>query len=140
MTAPNRRMAEHHRNPTDWKTMSSDDTDSSGIDSLTCDMKNFADDGKADLKFSAATLDKYLNILGTYRDALKSEKGKLDGLTAMDNVGTLDSAIQTKNNLQDDITGPDGLQASLTKYLTYLDDFEQAMRAASKRLLDADAG
>jgi hypothetical protein len=116
------------------------DSDSSGIDSLTCDMRNFANNGKADLKFSTATLDKYLGILATYRDALKSERDKLDGLTTLKNVGTLDSAIQTKKNLQDDMNGSDGIQDSLTQYLTYLDDFEQAMRAASKRLLDADAG
>jgi hypothetical protein len=115
-------------------------SDSSGIDSLTCDMRNFANNGKADLKFSTATLDKYLGILATYRDALKSERDKLDGLTTLKNVGTLDSAIQTKKNLQDDMNGSDGIQDSLTQYLTYLDDFEQAMRAASKRLIDADAG
>jgi hypothetical protein len=115
-------------------------SDSSGIDSLTCDMRNFANNGKADLKFSTATLDKYLGILATYRDALKSERDKLDGLTTLKNVGTLDSAIQTKKNLQDDMNGSNGIQDSLTQYLTYLDDFEQAMRAASKRLIDADAG
>src|ERR1700733_5145166 len=99
------------------------------IDSLTSDMKNFKN-GPADLKLSAETRDQYLAILATYRNSLNDERGKMKQLETLGNVGTLASARQTKNNLQTDITGAQGIQQSVTKYLEYLDDFDAAIKAA----------
>ena len=106
------------------------------IDSLTSDMKNFKN-GPADLKLSAETRDQYLAILATYRNSLNDESGKMKHLETLGNVGTLASASQTKNNLQTDVTGAQGIQQSVTKYLEYLDDFDAAIKAACDRLLHA---
>ena len=106
------------------------------IDSLTSDMKNFKN-GPADLKLSAETRDQYLAILATYRSSLNDESRKMKQLETLGNVGTLASARQTKNNLQTDVTGAQGIQQSVTKYLEYLDDFDAAIKAACDRLLHA---
>lgn len=111
-------------------------SDPSSIDSLTSDMKNFKN-GPADLKLSAETRDQYLAILATYRNSLNDQSGKMKQLETLGNVGTLASASQTKENLQTDVTGAQGIQQSVTKYLEYLDDFEAAIKAACDRLLHA---
>jgi len=111
-------------------------SDPSSIDSLTSDMKKFKN-GPADLKFSTETRDKYLAILATYRNSLQDESGKMSQLETLGNVGTLASASQTKGNLQSDVTGAQGIQQSITKYLEYLDEFEAAIKAACDRLLQA---
>jgi len=111
-------------------------SDPSEIDSLTNDMKNFKN-GPVDLKLSPATRDKYLAIITTFRDSLAGERDKMSQLETLGNVGTLDSAAQTKKNLENDVTGPQGIEDSVTKYLNYLDEFEQAVKEACNRLLDA---
>ena len=112
-------------------------SDPSPIDSLTSDMKKFKN-GPADLKFSAETRDQYLAILATYRNSLHDESGKMNQLDTLGNVGTLASASQTKENLQTDVTGAQGIQHTIAKYLEYLDEFELAIKAACDRMLQAE--
>lgn len=111
-------------------------SDPTSIDALTTAMKKF-EKGPADLKLSEATRDQYLAILATFRKSLQDERDKMNKLETLGNVGTLASANQTKKNLQTDVTGVQGIQHSVTKYLGYLDEFERAIKAACDRLLQA---
>ena len=132
------------QNLTDWEIMSTDQPpnndpcdkdDSSWIDSLTGDMKNINKTHSADITFSTATRDQYLSILATYRSSLNDQLQKIKQLETLGNVGTLDSANQTKDNLQTDVTGNKGIEEFVNKYLDYLDEFEQSIKTAADRLI-----
>jgi hypothetical protein len=114
---------------------SSSDSDLSPIDSLTDGLKQLKDNGKADVKLSAETRDKYLKLISTFKDALQAERKKMNGLEAIGNVGLFQSANQTKRNLQIDVIGVQGIQQSTDKYLDYLDTFADTVKKAADRLL-----
>jgi len=49
----------------------------------------------------------------------------------------LGSAVQTKNNLNLDVTGLDGIEQAVDQYLNYLDEFETTVKKASDRLIQS---
>jgi hypothetical protein len=53
------------------------------------------------------------------------------------NPGSLGSAVQTKNNLNLDVTGLDGIEQAVDQYLNYLDEFETTVKKASDRLIQS---
>lgn len=110
-------------------------TGGASIDDLTNGLKQLQKSGKSDLKLSTATKQKYLTLIGTFRTAIQAERKKMDGLETLNNVGSLGSANQTKNNLDLDVTGLTGIQQSVDKYLSYLDTFETTVKKAADRLI-----
>jgi hypothetical protein len=113
----------------------SSNTDLAPIDGLTDSLNDLKDNGKADVKLSAETRDKYLKLISTFRDALQAQRKNMNGLEAIGNVGLFESANQTKRNLQIDVTGIEGIQQSTDKYLDYLDAFADTVKKAADRLL-----
>jgi hypothetical protein len=116
---------------------SSGSTGPSGTDisSLNSGLKQLQNSGPADLKLSTDTQNAYLNIVKTFRDALNNELTTITKLGGLGSPGSLGSANQTKNNLELDISGLGGIQASINQYLSYLDQFSATVKAAGNRLI-----
>jgi hypothetical protein len=104
----------------------------SPTDSLTNNLNELKDHGSADVKLSPATRDKYLKIISGFRTGLATQRTQMDRLTHYGNVGTLVSALQTKDNLLLDVTNA---QIAMDKYLKYLDVFEDTVKKAADRLM-----
>jgi hypothetical protein len=109
------------------------------IDDLTNGMKQLTKSGAGkDLQLSAAAQQNYTNLISTYRTALNAQRTKAAGLANYGNVGGFFSAQQTKFQLTYDVTGPDGVLATLDKYMSYLDEFEKTVNAAFSRMQAED--
>lgn len=109
-------------------------TSGTDISSLNSGLKDLQKSGPADVKLSTQTRDAYLNIVQTFHDALNTQLTNIKNLPALGDPGTLASAIQTKNNLELDISGLDGIEQSVNQYLSYLDQFSATVKAACDRL------
>jgi hypothetical protein len=102
---------------------------------LTDGLKDIQKNGKADLKLSSATRDKYLSIISNFRSALQAQQKAIAGLPGLGFPGELASAGQTKQNLELDVTGLTGIEPAVNKYLDYLDEFEKTVKAAADKLI-----
>jgi hypothetical protein len=100
-------------------------------------LKGLQQSGPADLKLSTSTRDAYLHIVSTFQTALKEQLKTINGLSSLGSPGTLPSASQTKNNLELDISGLDGIEQSINQYLSYLDQFSATVKAACNRLIQS---
>jgi hypothetical protein len=107
----------------------------SDISSLSSGLKQIQNSGPADLKLSTETQKAYLQIVKTFHDALNTQLTTLKNLGSLGSPGSLGSANQTKNNLELDISGLDGIQQSINQYLSYLDQFSATVKAAGDRLI-----
>jgi hypothetical protein len=105
------------------------------MDQLTSNIDQLKDSGSADVKLSPTTRDQYLKLINDYRSALKAESDKMVGLVSLGNPGTFGSANQTRNNLQDDVTGLGGIQRTMGKHLDYLDEFSDTVKKTADRLI-----
>jgi hypothetical protein len=105
------------------------------IDDYTKNIKALHDKGEADLKLSPETRDEYLRVIKDFRAALQAERTNMNGLELLGNVGGYRSANQTKSNLELNVTGLGGIEDTINKYLTYLDEFESTVKKAADRLL-----
>jgi hypothetical protein len=110
-------------------------TSGSDISSLSSGLKQLQNSGPADLKLSSATQTDYLNIIKAFHTALNNELTTIKNLGGLGNPGSLGSANQTKNNLELDITGLEGIQQSINQYLSYLEQFSATVKAAGNRLI-----
>ena len=109
------------------------------IGDLTKAMKQFTQSGAGkDLKLSPTAAKEYTALIRNYRGELHKARAKAEKLTTYGNVGEFYSAVQTMEQLTQDVTGPDGFLASLDKYIAYLDQFEDAVNAACKRIAAED--
>lgn len=106
-------------------------------DKLTQGLKDLQKNGKADIKLSTETRDKYLKIISTFRSTLQAERNKMSNQQSLGNPGALNSAAITKENLQLDITGLLGAQRSVDSYLHYLDEFETTVKKAADRMIQS---
>lgn len=111
--------------------------DQSSLPSLTAGLKGLQTAGEADLKLTADVRDQYLNLISTYRASLQGARGAMTALEGLENPGTLTSANQTATNLRLDVTGTDGVEQTIDKYLDYLDELEKTVKAAADRMLQA---
>jgi hypothetical protein len=107
------------------------------ISDLTSGLKQIQKSGPVDLKLSTETRDKYLNIITTFRTALQAQRTSMSNMGSLGNPGMLGSAVQTKNNLNLDVTGLDGIEQAVDQYLNYLDEFETTVKKASDRLIQS---
>lgn len=97
---------------------------------------NFA--GGGTFKISQEAAQQHYNAISYYRDALTSIKNSVPGklVTPWQAVGSLDSANTVKTVLATD--QPQALIDSIDKYLTYLDEYENAVKGAYKSLHGVD--
>jgi hypothetical protein len=107
------------------------------VTSLTSGLKQIQQSGPADLKLSTTTRDSYLNAISTFRTALQTQQTAMTNLGSLGSPGSLGSAVQTKNNLNLDVTGMNGIETAMSQYLTYLDEFETTVKKASDRLIQS---
>jgi hypothetical protein len=105
------------------------------IASLNSGLKEIQKSGPADLKLSSETQKAYLQIITTFHDALNTQLTTIKNLGSLGSPGSLLSATETKNNLELDITGLNGIQQSINQYLSYLEQFSSTVKAAGDRLI-----
>jgi hypothetical protein len=110
-------------------------TTGSDIGSLNAGLKEIQKSGPADLKLSTETQNAYLQIVKTFHDTLNTQLTTIKNLGSLGSPGSLGSANQTKNNLELDITGLNGIQQSINQYLSYLEQFSATVKAAGDRLI-----
>jgi hypothetical protein len=116
-------------------TGSGSTTGGSDIGSLNSGLKQLQKSGPADLKLSSAAQTDYLNIIDAFHTALNNELTTIKNLGGLGSPGSLASANETKNNLELDITGLEGIQQSINQYLSYLEQFSATVKAAGNRLI-----
>ena len=108
---------------------------------LTNQMKHLAETGAGkDLRFSETARQSYINQIQEYRTALTEQYNTAAGLAEYGHPGEFASALDTKSNLIKDVHGADGFLARLKNYINYLDDFENTVNAAFKKIQAEDHG
>jgi len=102
------------------------------VDSMN-GLKNAATNGEADLKLSAEVRDAYIKAVHDFRDLLNAQLAKVNALPGYGPPGGLQSAAQTKSNLEH---GCNELKRVIGEYNTYLDAFADTVTEAGKRLIN----
>jgi hypothetical protein len=110
---------------------------SPSIDDLQNALKQLEDNGEPDIKLSADTRDKYIKLFQDFSDALTDQLHAAQSVPELGYPGLLNSAIQTKNNLELDNTGLSGFQHSMNDYISYLGTFIDTVNKAADRLLQS---
>ncbi|SUA31515.1 Uncharacterised protein [Mycolicibacterium fortuitum] len=108
------------------------------IDDQINELKATDFSGGGTFKISAEAAQQLYNAISYYRDALTSIKNSVNGklVAPWKSVGSLDSANAVKTVLATD--QPQALIDSIDKYLTYLDEYENAVKGAYKSLHGVD--
>jgi hypothetical protein len=94
--------------------------------------------GGGTFKISDDAAQQYYNAITYYRDALNGIKNSVQSklIGPWGNVGSLDSANDVKTILAHD--QPQALIDSIDKYVSYLDEFENAVKAAYRSVHGVD--
>jgi hypothetical protein len=108
--------------------------DKTQLETLTDQMKGWQSGSGADLKLSEAGRNKYLGAIGQLRTKLEALQKDLGPLKTVGNAGTYDSAIDTRQGVQDDATT---LDKTITEYLAYLTAYEQTVKDACNRMIQS---
>lgn len=104
------------------------------IGELTGHLKMLNVSGPTDLQLSEATRDKYLALVHEYRDALVKQRNRVPLLGNLGIAGGYRSAIDTKERLEQNATGLDGIYNTLGDYIEYLNVFADTVNAAFRRM------
>jgi hypothetical protein len=96
--------------------------------------------GGKDLRLSETAHQNYINLIKEYRTALAEQYNKAASLADYGHPGQFASALHTRSNLINDVHGPDGALARLKNYMDYLDEFENTVNAAFKKMQAEDQG
>ncbi|MCV7376919.1 hypothetical protein H5P33_29845 [Mycolicibacterium arabiense] len=107
----------------------------SNIDDLGTVINDLAKHGKPDVKLNEATRKWYVDTINYYRGLVETQHQRISHPPEVGRVGSLGSAIQTAKNLENDVTGHDGIQKTMTNYLNYLDAFVNTVNAAADRII-----
>jgi hypothetical protein len=91
-----------------------------------------------DLRLSDTAYQNYINLIQEYRTALTEQYSKAAGLADYGHPGGFASALHTRSNLINDVHGPNGALARLKNYIAYLDEFENTVNAAFKKMQAED--
>ena len=111
------------------------------IGDLTNGLKQLTQTGAGkDTKLSATAQKNYTKLISDYRTALNEQRNSAAQLTNYGNPGGWQSAQDTVWQLQNAVTGPNGVVETLDKYLAYLDEFEKTVNAAFNRMQASDKG
>jgi hypothetical protein len=97
-------------------------------------LKDGATNGEADLKLTTEVRDSYIKAVHDFRDLLKEQLNKVNALPAYGPPGDLQSAAQTKSNLEH---GCNELKRVINDYTEYLDAFADTVTEAGKRLISS---
>ena len=103
------------------------------IDSMNA-LKDGAKNGDADLKLTTEVRDAYINAAHDFRDLLNDQLKKTYALPAYGSPGDLQSATQTRHNLE---TGINEFNRVINDYIKYLDAFADTVTEAGKRLIES---
>jgi len=98
------------------------------------DIKDGASTGEADLKLTTEVRDAYIKAVHDFRDLLKTQLTKVNGLPGYGAPGDFQSAAQTKSNLENGIAE---LKRVIANYNDYLDEFADTVTEAGKRLIQS---
>lgn len=101
------------------------------IDSMN-GLKDGAKNGEADLKLTTEVKHSYIKAVHDFRDLLNEQLTKVNALPAYGPPGDLQSAAQTKSNLEH---GCNELKRVIGEYNEYLDAFADTVTEAGKRLI-----
>jgi hypothetical protein len=108
---------------------------------LTNQMKKLAQSsGGKDLRLSETAHQNYINLIKEYRTALSEQYQKAASLADYGHPGGFASALHTKSNLTNDVHGRGGFLEHHKKYMDYLDEFENTVNAAFKKMQAEDHG
>jgi hypothetical protein len=88
-----------------------------------------------DFRFAPEEAQKYSQEIQTLLDQLNAAHADIDNLSHYGNVGTLPSAVATKQNLTDDVAA---IRQLLDQHIAYLQAFQGAVETAGRRLQAAD--
>jgi hypothetical protein len=105
----------------------------SWIDSMN-GLKKGATNREADLELTAEVRDSYIKAVHDFRDLLNDQLKKVNALPAYGPPGDLQSAAQTKSNLEH---GCNELKRVIADYNKYLDAFADTVTEAGKRLIQS---
>ncbi|MGV0744130.1 hypothetical protein [Mycolicibacterium sp. XJ870] len=104
------------------------------IEDLTYQLTALKQGGQPDLQLSEAARDDYVNAIKEYRQALVEQRDNVLVLNDLGNAGGYRSAQQTKQELELNAVGLVSIYESLNKYVEYLDELEETVNAAFKRM------
>jgi hypothetical protein len=94
--------------------------------------------GGKDFQMSEAAHQKYIQVIKEYRKKLHRLRVQAAALTSYGPVGSFNSAVQTKTQLATDTTP--AAVASLDQHIAYLEQFEDTVNAAFKKMQAEDMG
>jgi hypothetical protein len=97
-------------------------------------IRDGASTGEADLKLTTEVRDAYIKAVHDFRDLLNAQLNKVNGLSGYGDPGGLQSAAQTKSNLEQ---GCNELKRAIGNYNKYLDTFADTVTEAGKRLIQS---
>ncbi|BBY84643.1 MULTISPECIES: hypothetical protein [Mycolicibacterium] len=95
-------------------------------------LTDVAKHGEPDLKLTTEVRDAYIKAVHDLRDLLNEQLKKINALPGYGEPGDLQSALQTKTNLQH---GINDLKRVIGEYTKYLDAFADTVTEAGKRLI-----
>jgi hypothetical protein len=97
-------------------------------------LKHNATKGHADLKLTTEVRDAYIKAVHDFRDLINDQLKKTYALPGYGPPGDLQSAAQTRSNLE---LGIHELNRVLNDYVKYLDAFADTVTEAGKRLIES---
>jgi hypothetical protein len=104
------------------------------IDDLMSGMQQLTKSGAKDTTLTVPGRNEYAKVIKDYRNTLTEVRTKAAKLVDYGNVGDFWSAVQTRTQLVEDVTGTGGFLASLDGYIAYLEQFENTVTAAFNRI------
>jgi hypothetical protein len=97
-------------------------------------LKDGAKNGEPDLKLTTEVRDAYIKAVHDFRDLLNEQLNKVNALPPYGSPGGLQSAAQTKSNLEH---GCNELKRVIADYNKYLDSFADTVTEVGKRLIQS---
>lgn len=107
----------------------------SSIRDVTNRLNQLTANPAADFRFEPKDAQIYSQEIQKLLDQLTAAHADLDNLSHYGNVGTLPSALATKQNLTDDVAE---IRQLVDQHIAYLQAFQGAVEAAGRRLRAAD--
>lgn len=107
----------------------------SSIRDVTNRLNQLKTNPATDFRFEPEEAQRYSQEIQKLLDELNAAHAQIDNLSHYGNVGTLPSAVATKQNLTDDVTK---IRQLLDQHIAYLEAFQGAVEAAGGRLQAAD--
>jgi hypothetical protein len=92
--------------------------------------------GGKDLQMSPQAHQQYIKLVTEFRQTLRDQRDTAALLTDYGNVGSFNSALETKEYLASTVTS--NAVAALDQYIAYLDQFQNAVSAAFKKIQAED--